>query len=253
MTAMKSIESWALHAYVDGELDGAERLAVEQLLTEDGAARAAVETYRRQREALKRTFDPVLAEPVPASLTAAVRARGTWRDRPFMHMAAAVLLLVAGGLLGWFAGHDPAGSRAETLAEWAIEAHQIFAAEVRHPVEVAASDRDHLQAWLSKRVGTAFTIPDLSEEGYTLLGGRLLAAGDRPAAQLMYEDAASKRITVFLAANDDKAETSLQVEEKGQLIACYWLSHQIAFAVAGEMDKGPMMQLARVIYDKFEG
>jgi anti-sigma factor RsiW len=117
---------------------------------------------------------------------------------------------------------------------------------------VAASDRDQLQAWLNKRIGVSFKVPDLTDQGYTLLGGRLLASGDKPAAQLMYEDAEKKRITIYLAANPAKADAALRVEEKGPLVACYWLDGPLGFVVAGEMDKEPMMRLARVIYEKFE-
>lgn len=252
MTAMKMIENWALNAYVDGELDAAERDAVESLLAGDSGARATVEAYRRQDHAMKQAFDGLLSEPVPASLAAALATRVTWRAWPFMNVAAAIALVVFGGVAGWFAAHDPQAARAETIAESAISAHEVYASEVKHPVEVWAADKDHLEAWLSKRVGVAFTVPDLTEQGYALLGGRLLAVSEHAAAQLMYEDANKKRITIFFTANPGKTETALRVEERGTVIACYWLNEKLAFAMAGEMDKEPMMRLARIVYDKFE-
>lgn len=252
MTAMKAIEDWALQAYVDGELDAAEREAVEKLLAADPQARATVEAYSRQNAALRQAFGGVLEEAVPSRLSAAIANRVAWKDQPWLRMAAAILLLVMGGSIGWLAGHDPGGLRAETIADNAIAAHEIYTAEVKHPVEVLAADRDQMQAWLSKRIGVAFTVPDLSEQGYTLLGGRLLAAQDQPAAQLMYEDAEKKRITIFLTGNPDNQKMALRVEEKGPLIACYWLDGPLGFVVAGEMDRARMMQLARVIYDRFE-
>jgi anti-sigma factor RsiW len=252
MTAMKTIENWALHAYVDGELDAADCEAVEKLLESDTSARATVEAYERQDEALKRAFDGVLTESVPARLTAALAAPSRWTFRPLMNMAAAIALLVLGGLGGWYAARDPGGARAEGIAEDAIIAHEVYTAEVKHPVEVTAADRDQLQAWLSKRVGVAFNVPDLTSEGYTLLGGRLLATADHPSAQLMYEDAEKKRITIFLTANPGETKMALRVETKGPLIACYWLDGPLGFVVAGEMEKAKMMQLARVVYDRFK-
>ncbi|MBI2719703.1 MAG: anti-sigma factor [Rhizobiales bacterium] len=249
---MKTIENWALHAYVDGELDAADREAIEKLLASDAAARSAVDAYKRQNDALKQAFTDVLSEPVPASLVAVLKAPTRLRQRPWVSIAAALALVVLGGLGGWFTGRDPGGVRAEVIADNAIAAHEIFTAEVRHPVEVTASERDHLQAWLSKRVGVSFKVPDLTAEGYTLLGGRLLASSDQPAAQLMYEDANKRRITIFLTANPGKSETALRVEERGPLIACYWLDGPLGLVVAGEMDRDRMMKLARIIYDKFQ-
>ncbi len=252
MTAMKTIETWALHAYADGELDGADRLAIGELLAHDEAARTMLAEIERQKQALKTAYDPVLREAVPPSLAAALRHRGGRAALPYAAMAAGLALLIAGGSGGWLMAQRTGSGTSANIADLAIGAHEVYAVEVRHPVEVAAADKDHLQAWLSKRVGTAFVIPDLSDQGYTLLGGRLLAAGELPAAQLMYEDAGKKRITIFLTANPGQAKAALRVEEKGGLVACYWLDGPLGFAIAGEMDRTRMMQLARTVYERFE-
>jgi anti-sigma factor RsiW len=252
MTAMKTIETWALNAYADGELDGAERLAIEELLGSDPAARETLDAIERQKQALKHTYDPVLSEPVPASLAASVRGRMRFGFYTAA-IAAGLALFIAGGGAGWFMARQSESDANFSIADRAIGAHEIYSAEVRHPVEVGADEQDHLQSWLSKRVGTAFTIPDLTAEGFTLLGGRLLAEGGRPAAQLMYEDAGKKRITIFLIANPGKGEAPLRVEEKDGLVACYWLGGPLSFVVAGEMDRDRMMQLARTAYERFEG
>ncbi|MFT3986321.1 anti-sigma factor family protein [Aestuariivirga sp.] len=251
MSELKSIETWALSAYVDGELEAGERDAVERLLRDNPEARATVEAYRQQNEALKRAYDGVLDEPVPPALAAALAQPARRMARTWVSAAAAVGLLAVGGLGGWLAA-DRQASPAETFADAALAAHEIYAPEVKHPVEVWADDRDHLQAWLSKRVGVNFAIPDLEAEGYALVGGRLLAVDDKPAAQIMYEDAKKQRITLLLTANPAHTETALRIEHKGPLISCYWLGDRLAFALAGEMDEAPMMQLARKVYDTFE-
>lgn len=252
MNTIRAIEDWALQAYVDGELDVPDRDAVENLLAADPAVRATVEAYTRQNAALRDAFASVLDEPVPKALLAAARRRPPTTVASWMQMAAAIGLLVIGGTSGWFADQATGPGPGLTLADNAIAAHEIYSPEVKHPVEVAGDQRDQLQAWLNKRIGVAFKVPDLTDQGYTLLGGRLLAAGDKPAAQLMYEDAEKKRITIYLAANPVKSDAALQVDQKGPLIACYWLDGPLGFVVAGEMAKDRMMKLARIIYDKFE-
>ena len=246
-------DDWALHAYVDGELSPGQRAEVEALMARDPGAARKVAEFRRQRDMLKAAFDGVLDEPVPPHLAAALRGRPAARSvQPWLAMAAAVLLLVFGGLAGWFLrGEAPAG--VADLGREAIAAHTVYAVEVRHPVEVAGSDREHLQAWLSKRVGTAFAVPDLTEQGYALLGGRLLAGNDGPAAMLMYEDQKGQRLSVLLAAPGTDRETALKVEEQGRLLACTWQDGKLAVAVAGEMARDPMMALAKAVYEKLEG
>jgi anti-sigma factor RsiW len=249
---MKNIENWMLHAYVDDELDAVDRKAIEELLDTDPAAREALASYRSQNEALRRAFTGTLEEPVPPQLVESIRRGGVSKRWVISQTAAAIIFVMIGGATGFFLGREPLVSRAPTLADEALVAHEIYSAEVRHPVEVAANDRQHLQTWLSNRVGVAFTVPDLSDDGYSLLGGRLVAAGDRPAAQLMYEDASKRRITIFLTSNPTKSEAALRVEHQGKFIACYWMEGSLEFAVAGELDEAPMMKLARDIYGKFE-
>lgn len=249
---MDRIDDWALHAYVDGEVSDEQRAEIEAHLRGDAEARARVEAWRAQSSAIRQAYAGVLDEPVPAHLLAAVKSGATWRARPYLAMAASLGMLMIGAAGGYYAGHDSGGVPLLTIADRAISAYEVYTAEVKHPVEVAASDKDHLQAWLSKRIGTAFVVPDLTADGYALLGGRLLAADGKPAAMLMYEDANKKRLTIYLTGNTANSETAVRVEEKGALIACYWLGGPLGIAVAGEMDRDDMMKLARDVYDQLE-
>ena len=170
------IDDWALHAYVDNEVSGEQRAEIEELLRADPEIAQRVGSWRRQRDVLKQAYDGVLAEPLPPSLTATLRHGGSFRARPYLAMAAAMALLLMGGLAGWFLSLETGYSKVADIAQQALAAHAVYSGEVRHPVEVRADDKLHLQAWLSKRVGTPFKVPDLSAEGYSLLGGRLLAS-----------------------------------------------------------------------------
>ncbi len=251
MSERAAIENWMLHAYADGELDAHERQDVERLLASDPAAAAEIAAWASQKAMLKSAFEGVLNEPVPASITMAMRRRKESWLRPAL-LAASLALVLIGGAVGWFAADRIAPRDSLSFVDQAIIAHEIYSPEIRHPVEVAASDQDHLVTWLSKRLGEPLKIPDLAAQGYTLLGGRLLTADDRPAAQLMYENAAKKRITVFLASNPGRKETALLVEQKDGITACYWLDGPLGFVVAGEDDRDTLMSLATSIYRQFE-
>ena len=253
MMTMKTIESWALHAYADGELDASGRAEIEKLIENSPAALAELQAWRQQKSALKAAFDRILDEPLPAHLLKALQARPARRLSNLSAVAASLVLLFVGALGGWIAAQTSLHTAGSALANGALAAHGIYSAEVKHPVEVVAADKTHLQAWLSKRVGVAFVIPDLSAQGYTLLGGRLLAIDDKPAAQLMYEDDHSRRrITLYLSSNPDRKEQSLRVEERNSLIACYWRSGNLGLVVAGDLQEQEMMKLARIVYDKFD-
>ncbi len=251
MTEPTKSEDWSLHAYADGEIAGQESRALDERLAGDPEARAKVEAWRRQRSLLKEAFDPVLDETVPPQIKAALRHHRGFSLSPYAIAAALALLLIGAGA-GWFTSLQMNAPKAMQFADLAIEAHEIYTREQRHAVEVAANDSEHLTSWLSKRIGQKLVIPDLSARGYTFLGGRLLAAGTQPAAQLMYEDQAKRRITIFLTANQAGAESKFIVEEKRGITACYWLDGPLGFVIAGEESRDDMMALAHMVYKSFE-
>jgi anti-sigma factor RsiW len=251
MTEPTKSEDWSLHAYADGEIAGQESRALDERLAGDPEARAKVEAWRRQRSLLKEAFDPVLDETVPPQIKAALRHHRGFSLSPYAIAAALALLLIGAGA-GWFTSLQMNAPKAMQFADLAIEAHEIYTREQRHAVEVAANDSEHLTSWLSKRIGEKLVIPDLSARGYTFLGGRLLAAGTQPAAQLMYEDQAKRRITIFLTANQAGAESKFIVEEKRGITACYWLDGPLGFVIAGEESRDDMMALAHMVYKSFE-
>ncbi len=249
---MDGLENWAINAYADGELDVTERAAVEKQLADNLDARRVLDNIQRQKAALKRAFDPVLQQPLPHSLASTVSGRGTRRLGPYAAMAASAAMLALGTGLGWFAAHESGSTLVADIGKRAIVAHEVYAVDVKHAVEVDASQSDHIKMWLGKRIGTPISIPNLAVAGYTFIGGRLLAAEDRPAGQLMYEDANKKRISIFLASNPSGREDSIHVREKDKLVSCFWAEPNLAMAITGEMSKEEMMKIANFIYDEME-
>lgn len=87
--------------------------------------------------------------------------------------------------------------------------------------------------------------------GFRLLGGRLLPASDGPAGQLMYESAAGERVTLYLrAALANRRELEFQFATDRDLPVLFWLDGPRGYALAGEIQRGRMLRLAKVIYDE---
>jgi anti-sigma factor RsiW len=106
------------------------------------------------------------------------------------------------------AGHDAgnASSVARGLMRDAMVAHVVYTADTRRPVEVAASEQDQLLRWLSRRLGRPLQLPALTDQGWNLVGGRLLPGDTSGAsatrAQFMYQDKAGQRLTLYLSVLD---------------------------------------------------
>jgi hypothetical protein len=109
-----------LIAYVDGELDAAERARFEREIAADAELARTVERHRLLAARLAGAYAPVLDEPVPAPLMAVATAandRGTDRARSLAPWAAVAAALVVGVLVGravWPAG-GPIAATAQGL------------------------------------------------------------------------------------------------------------------------------------------
>ncbi|OPH13143.1 anti-sigma factor family protein, partial [Azospirillum brasilense] len=153
----------------------------------------------------------------------------------------------AGGwwLRGWSGGVG--GGGAAFVAD-AVAAHRVFAVEVRHPVEVGADQETHLVGWLSKRLGKPLRAPRLAGKGYDLVGGRLLSDAQGPAAQLMYQDAAGRRITLYIRPASGAPDTSFRFAQDGNVQAFYWRDNGLAWAVTGDLDRVTLSAIAEEVY-----
>lgn len=248
-----------LQASVDGRLPAARQAEIEAWLREHPQDAARLEHYRRLNTALRAAYGPVLAEPVPPHLQALLairRPRNTWM-RHAATLAAVALGAVIGGAAGWFAhgwhsAKDNGLRAAPAFARQAAIAHVVYSPEVRHPVEVGADQEAHLVAWLSKRLGTELRIPQLTEEGYALVGGRLLPGqpdNRSPVAQFMYQNDEKKRLTLYVRVDADAAsETAFRFAQEKNIGVFYWVDRKLGYALSGDLEKAQLLRIANAVY-----
>lgn len=244
-----------LTAFVDGRLSPERLPDVELYLADHPEVAGRLAADRALRDGLRERLAAKAAEPVPARLrianiAAARRARFGARAGA---MAAAGVLLVAGGAFGWVlrdlmpVASDPPRVVSAALAGDAAEAYRTFVVEVAHPVEVRASDEGHMITWLSRRLGRPLKVPDLTPFGFRLVGGRVLPAGSGAAAMMMFEDDTGLRLTVYVRA-DKGAETAFQFLREGEVSTILWLDQGLGFAVSAATDRGRLLPIAEAVY-----
>lgn len=251
-----------LHAFVDGRLAPAQRAAVEARLATDPELARRVHEWAGQRELLRGLHARVLDEPVPEHLLATARQlhrRSSRLARWQRWGGMAASLLVAFGV-GW-GGHGQwqarsagaAPQRATAFAHQALVAHVVYVPEVRHPVEVDATQHDHLVKWLSKRLQRPLKVPNLGFAGYELVGGRLLPGDAGARAQFMYQNAAGERITLYVGAIDAAAaggqgETAFRYTTEGAVASFYWVDQGFGYALSGKLPRPGLLALAEAVY-----
>ena len=80
--------------------------------------------------------------------------------------------------------------------------------------------------------------PLLTNEGYELVGGRLLPGESGAVAQFMYQDAKGKRLTLYvsrLAA--ENRDTAFRFSQEEKVAVFYWIDGRFGYALSGELPK----------------
>lgn len=271
----------AWHALADGCLSPADAAALRRRLEGQAGAEETLAHWQQQRQQLRALHQGMLTEPVPEALVAAALRTSARRERQdqwwrWGGMAASVLLAFA---LGW-TGRSlwPATGRTDSqalvlaatgqrFAQQAAVAHAVYQPEVRHPVEVPAAQQEHLVQWLSKRLGRPLKLPVLADEGYELVGGRLLPGDAGARAQFMYQNTKGERITLYLGAiarpgtpaapvaakpgapaPPSAAETAFQFTSDGPVPGFYWADQGFGYALSGQLSRKELLTLAAAVH-----
>nr|WP_295811880.1 anti-sigma factor [uncultured Nitratireductor sp.] len=253
----RSFDERDIHLALDGELSPEDMAAYQAWLETRADMRALSARYASDRALLRETLAGLIDEELPQrvreeAISAGRDPVGT-RRTTLRRLAAAAALLVAVGVAGGFWAGRQALNGGETPAALdvvgeAVAAHQVYAAEKLHVVEVGASDRNHLVGWLSNRVGTKLVAPDLRAEGFDLMGGRLLPSGGKAAAQFMYEDPVGERISLYVAHCVKGENTGFRLFEDESGRAFYWQEEGFAYTVAGSIPEERLLGLANLSY-----
>ena len=282
MTAAQTPDLQRLSAWLDAELDPAEQAGVDAWLREHPEQAALTRLWAADRDALRARLEPVLDEPVPPALLQTVAIAG--RDapaanQPHWRRAAVAAALVLGGIvLGSLIGAGAVSSSPATFAalplpwrptalaatSWphrAAVAHAVYAPEVRHPVEVnvvegSASEQkaqeEHLARWLGKRLNLPVRLYDLRPQGFELVGGRLLPDLVGPSAQLMYQNGAGQRVTLYLRRPEAGADTAFRFQREGDLNLFYWVEDGFGCALVGKLPREQLLAMANAVYRQAE-
>lgn len=249
------IDEHELHLYVDDHLDDERRALVEALLRDHPEVAARVSDYRHQNKLMRELFNPVGSAPPTDDQERLLQALGQrlgrnrfrvlWRP---VSMAAAGLLLAATlGAIGTEYYDEQTTAVTEPMpsfADTAARVHSFYAAGGSEPTEFGADAATKLGTLIDKRLGAPLRLPDLSQKGFNLVGGRLLPAVDGAAAQLLYRDQAGRLVTVFLGPADKTRLTATHSTERKDLSLYAWLDGSIGVAVVGGLSGDELRGIA---------
>lgn len=207
MTLQSDSASLLVHAYLDGELDPANSLALEKRIESDPVLAAEVERIAALKHAIR---DKLRNEDAPAALRQRIeqsvgiehaRSRPGWRA---LAASIAITALVVGA--GTWTLLTPVPQDAVREAVIASHIRSLMAPQ---PVDVASSDQHTVKPWFNGRIPQAPRVVDLASQDFPLIGGRLDVVGREPVPTLVYKR--RKHLISVLAIPDAAAVTESAV------------------------------------------
>jgi len=140
----------------------------------------------------------------------------------------------------------------DALDPWLAEAlpHKLLHAS-SHPPARSAWQRLRAPLAVAATLVINFPLraPDLNGLGYSLVGGRLVAGNEKPAALFMYENADKQRISLLVRRDDVAShETAFRYAREDGVSVFYWIDDACGYAISGRVDKAQLLAIARVVY-----
>jgi anti-sigma factor RsiW len=215
-----NIDDGVLTAYLDGELAGAERAALEKRFLTEPALKVRLDHLGRGGRAFGPAYDALMAaapaDRLEAILAKAKDARGRARRgqgarRKLVALAAAVVIFVAGGLAGHFI---PGTEQAQGDTAW----RQVVA--------------DYQGLTTTETLAAIPDNPGTIAQELTLIGGKLSL--DLSSQKLALPDAALKRADLFQFAGKPLVQLAYLTDADGPVAFC--------IIANGHADAGPAFE-----------
>jgi anti-sigma factor RsiW len=248
-----------LVAYLDDELDVADSLRVQKHLAECGNCQRAQDEHLALRSALR---DPDLrarpSDEFSKRIEAVVRRaakeearsqRSVWfeflRPGAFRWVPAAAALLMVTTIGAYFAMNSLRSSQQQLIAGAVVAGH-IRSLQASHLVDVPSSDRHTVKPWFQGKLDFSPPVPDLSELGWNLIGGRLDYVDGRPVAVLVYQRRLHD-INVFIWPNHASADYAIRQEDAQGYQILHWNGAEMTYWVVSDLNRAELLELARAL------
>lgn len=239
-----------LHAYVDRALAPERQAEVAAYLRNHPDIAKRIGAYSDQRDLLREALMPIAEEPLPQALNLArIIERRPRRLPPAWRAAAAAVLIAFGGLSGWLARGTMEGSPTgiAALDREAAYTYAVYASDHVRPVELRGPDTAQLTQWVSGRLHQPVKMPDLSASGYRLMGGRLVATPNGPAAMFMYDNDHDGRLVVFMRPMRTDRTVPMKQNSESNVGGFTWIDRGMGYSLVGKPGNDNLRPIANEV------
>jgi anti-sigma factor RsiW len=244
-----------LDPYSDGELDVNHHVRIEEHLRTCAACAEQEKHLQSLRAALS---SPALYFHAPATLRTQIE-RGTGpvtrgQRRSWMQwnvVAAGILLLIGTSATVGILLFRKGASTEDRLAEWVVASH-VRALQVDHLADVASTDQHTVKPWFRGKLDFSPQVPNLSEQGYALSGGRLDYLVDRPVAALVYHHRLHV-INLFTWPAVDQNDKAVKGQSRQGFHIRHWQRSEMTYWAISDLNEEELDEFVRLFQEQSHG
>jgi len=239
-----------IHGYLDGELDLVKSLEVESHLED---CTACAQTYKGVRGLRSALGQRAVRFELPKDFQGRLRSALRHEDEPqrrstifrWQWLVAATSLITVIAVIWAVAGIPGRQSQGDVIAQEIVSSH-VRSLMADHLTDVPSSDQHTVKPWFDGRLDFSPPVKDLSQDGFSLDGGRLDYIGHRPVAALVYKRR-QHPINLFVwPATDATASTAKASVSHGYNLI-RWSNGGMAYWVVSDLNLAELQQFVQSI------
>ncbi|MFW5641383.1 MAG: hypothetical protein ACOCY0_01325 [Roseicyclus sp.] len=242
------IDDLDLLALADGFLDDdpSRKAEIEAAIARDPAAASRLSDYRAQTAALRAAHAGVLAAPVPERLRAVLEETGGAGARPVLRRAAAGVMVVAAGLGGWLIGQEEDDPARHALLEESYRQFVLRGPEMPLPGDAGGAPERAI-SWIDDEMAIRLSAPDLSSEGFSLVGKRGVSDSGGQLVALDYRAPDGRAFSLFIAPRWTDDPGPIVDRERDGVALAYWHDGPLAASLAAHLPSAEARDLAEAV------
>jgi anti-sigma factor RsiW len=242
-----------IHGYLDGELDLVKSMEIEEHLRD---CHACTQTYKGIRSLRSAIGGSALRFELPANfdrrLRSALRRESEPEPRrmilPWRWIMAGTSLLSAVIVIWVVAAIFGRQSTGDVLAQEIVSSH-VRSLMADHLTDVPSSDRHTVKPWFNGKLDFSPPVRDLSQQGFSLNGGRLDYIGNRPVAALVYQSRQhSINLFVWPSTEVPAVNEKASVHQGYNLIR--WTNAGMTYWVVSDLNLAELQQFVQLLQEQ---
>ncbi|HEY3827347.1 MAG TPA: anti-sigma factor [Bryobacteraceae bacterium] len=235
-----------LNARLDGELDAAGSLGVDRHLSECRLCAAQYDALRNLHQEIAAAD---IAYTLPSALELKLGSRfsepktfpgflsaKSWRNAFGLAVAVAVLVVAVPMIRN--------GDGANPIAAEILDNH-LRSLQPGHSIDVRSSDQHTVKPWFQGKTSFSPPVPDLTNDGFVLAGGRLEVIHQQAAAAVVYQR--RQHVISLYVSPSPGADSKPELRELGGYHLLHWNDDNMSYWAVSDVAPTDLRDFASLV------